>query len=323
MLARGLETRTASSRHPGDVAAKTAEALRLVRQCGHHLAGAGHCSTPFRFGIVMIGRRKPASSKALWWCSRLRPGHGQTSWPSGSQAAFTRRILVYLDPRLPIERRVDDLVRRMTLEEKVSQMQNAAVAIPRLGYSGLRLVERRGCMASHGRGTRRCSRRPSGWPRPGTKSFEGSARTTRHRSARQIQPGPARGQSQHLFRPDDLVAEHQHRPRSPLGTRSGNLRRGSVPDRPDWQRVRARPAGERPEYLKDRRDGEALRGPQRAGSRAPWFQCRRFCARSRGYLSAGVPRARDQRKSRERHVCVQRTRRRSCVRQPLRCFNKS
>src|ERR1700749_4475497 len=39
----------------------------------------------------------------------------------------------YLDPRLPIERRVDDLVSRMTLEEKVSQMMNAAPAIPRLG----------------------------------------------------------------------------------------------------------------------------------------------------------------------------------------------
>ncbi len=39
----------------------------------------------------------------------------------------------YLDPDLPIERRVDDLVGRMTLEEKVAQMQNAAPAIDRLG----------------------------------------------------------------------------------------------------------------------------------------------------------------------------------------------
>ena len=36
------------------------------------------------------------------------------------------------DPSLPIEKRVDDLVSRMTLEEKVSQMMNAAPAIPRL-----------------------------------------------------------------------------------------------------------------------------------------------------------------------------------------------
>jgi beta-glucosidase len=39
----------------------------------------------------------------------------------------------YKDPSLPIDRRVDDLVSRMTLEEKVAQMMNAAPAIPRLG----------------------------------------------------------------------------------------------------------------------------------------------------------------------------------------------
>jgi beta-glucosidase len=38
----------------------------------------------------------------------------------------------YLDPDLPLEQRVDDLVGRMTLFEKVSQMQNQAPAIPRL-----------------------------------------------------------------------------------------------------------------------------------------------------------------------------------------------
>src|SRR6266478_267950 len=38
----------------------------------------------------------------------------------------------YLDPSLPLEQRVNDLVSRMTLEEKVSQMQDVAAAIPRL-----------------------------------------------------------------------------------------------------------------------------------------------------------------------------------------------
>jgi beta-glucosidase len=38
----------------------------------------------------------------------------------------------YKDPSLPVDRRVEDLVSRMTLEEKVSQMMNAAPAIPRL-----------------------------------------------------------------------------------------------------------------------------------------------------------------------------------------------
>jgi beta-glucosidase len=38
----------------------------------------------------------------------------------------------YLDPSLPLEQRVNDLVSRMTLEEKVSQMQDVAPGIPRL-----------------------------------------------------------------------------------------------------------------------------------------------------------------------------------------------
>lgn len=41
--------------------------------------------------------------------------------------------LIYKDPSQPIEKRVDDLVSRMTLEEKISQMQNASPAIARLG----------------------------------------------------------------------------------------------------------------------------------------------------------------------------------------------
>src|SRR5581483_429476 len=39
----------------------------------------------------------------------------------------------YLNPTLPLEQRVNDLIGRMTLEEKVSQMRDHAVAIPRLG----------------------------------------------------------------------------------------------------------------------------------------------------------------------------------------------
>ena len=38
----------------------------------------------------------------------------------------------YLNPALPIAQRVDDLVSRMTLEEKASQLVNQARAIPRL-----------------------------------------------------------------------------------------------------------------------------------------------------------------------------------------------
>ncbi len=50
------------------------------------------------------------------------------AWAQDSQAK-----LPYLDPSLTPEQRAKDIVSRMTLEEKVSQMQNVAVAIPRLG----------------------------------------------------------------------------------------------------------------------------------------------------------------------------------------------
>jgi beta-glucosidase len=40
--------------------------------------------------------------------------------------------ITYLNPGLPIDQRVDDLVSRMTLDEKIGQMMNAAPAIPRL-----------------------------------------------------------------------------------------------------------------------------------------------------------------------------------------------
>jgi len=39
----------------------------------------------------------------------------------------------YMNPALPLEQRLEDLIGRMTLEEKVSQMRDHAVAIPRLG----------------------------------------------------------------------------------------------------------------------------------------------------------------------------------------------
>jgi len=45
----------------------------------------------------------------------------------------------YLDPAQPIDRRVEDLVSRMTLEEKASQLVNHTRAIPRLGVPEYKL----------------------------------------------------------------------------------------------------------------------------------------------------------------------------------------
>src|SRR3972149_541829 len=57
------------------------------------------------------------------------PAQTQTSSPGQPAPAKAP----YLDPSLPVEQRVNDLVSRMTLEEKISQMRDHAAAIPRLG----------------------------------------------------------------------------------------------------------------------------------------------------------------------------------------------
>jgi|HubBroStandDraft_1064217.scaffolds.fasta_scaffold00002_35 beta-glucosidase len=51
---------------------------------------------------------------------------------SVAQTAPPSSVLPYLNPALPISDRVDDLISRMTLEEKASQLVNQARAIPRL-----------------------------------------------------------------------------------------------------------------------------------------------------------------------------------------------
>jgi len=53
--------------------------------------------------------------------------------PLSAQEGAGKASPAYLNPSLPIEQRVDDLISRMTLQEKVLQMQHTAPAIPQLG----------------------------------------------------------------------------------------------------------------------------------------------------------------------------------------------
>ena len=64
----------------------------------------------------------------------------------------------YLNPALPVAQRVDDLVSRMTLDEKISQMRDHAAAIPRLGVPKYDWWNE-ACTASRSAGTRPSSRR--------------------------------------------------------------------------------------------------------------------------------------------------------------------
>ncbi|HDQ44973.1 MAG TPA: glycoside hydrolase family 3 protein [bacterium] len=52
---------------------------------------------------------------------------------TGMQLSIAEEGPAYLNPDLPVSQRVDDLISRMTLEEKISQMMDVARAIPRLG----------------------------------------------------------------------------------------------------------------------------------------------------------------------------------------------
>ncbi|MBT8397960.1 MAG: hypothetical protein KJN92_13390, partial [Gemmatimonadetes bacterium] len=64
-----------------------------------------------------------------------QPGVPQAEQPTVPEraAAPEQATVPYLDPDLPLDTRVDDLLGRMTLEEKVSQTVFGAPAVERLG----------------------------------------------------------------------------------------------------------------------------------------------------------------------------------------------
>src|ERR1035438_6732060 len=66
-------------------------------------------------GTVQVASTQPASTRPA---AKATPEHSRQAWFDASQ---------------PLEKRVDELVASMTLEEKAEQMNNHAPAIPRLG----------------------------------------------------------------------------------------------------------------------------------------------------------------------------------------------
>ncbi len=79
-----------------------------------------------RNSLASTARLLLAAALFLSLGSRCGPQEVRSSKKSDSPAA-------YKNPDLPIEKRVDDLVSRMTIEEEASQMGYASPAIPRLG----------------------------------------------------------------------------------------------------------------------------------------------------------------------------------------------
>ena len=136
---------------------------------------------------------------------------------------------VYQDLNRSFEERAADLVSRMTLEEKVAQLQNDAPAIPRLGVPAYEWWNE----ALHG-----VARAGAATVFPQAiglaATFDVPLMTERghgdqRRSARQTPRVRQPRAAQALPGPDLLVAQHQHLPRSALGPWPGNLWRGPVP----------------------------------------------------------------------------------------------
>lgn len=90
----------------------------------------------------------------------------------------------YLDPTLSPERRAADIVSRMTLEEKVLQMQNSAPAIPRLGVSVYNWWNEALHGVAQGRATVPPGHRP--WSNLGYRPDASRGRCDFHGSTRQV-----------------------------------------------------------------------------------------------------------------------------------------
>ena len=140
----------------------------------------------------------------------------------------------FYDPKLPLEKRLDDLVSRLTLEEKVSLMGMNSSSIPRLGIASYRWWNE----ALHGlaNGTATVFPNPTGLAAAvGPDSPPRNGQGHRHRRPRAT--------CRPRLRPRLLGAQHQSPPRPALGPRAGNLRRRPLSRRPSRRRVRHRHAG--------------------------------------------------------------------------------
>ena len=222
----------------------------------------------------------------------------------------------FQDRTLPIDKRIDDLVSRMTLEEKASQHGQPHARHPparraRVQHLVRGAPRRRRRRLRHGVPA---GDRAGGHLRRADASRDGASHGPR--GPRQVQPGRARRACRaHDGRPDVLLAEHQHLPRPALGPRPGDLRRGSLPLRPPRGRLHHRHAGRRPRPSGRDGHGQALRRALRP--RAPAARLRRqgLGARHRGHLPPRLSRGGRRGQGEVGDVRVQRRQRRARVRQ--------
>ncbi len=147
---------------------------------------------------------------------------GITAGAQGSEAA------PYKNTGLSARERAIDLVHRMTLAEKASQLVNQARAIPRLGVPAYDWWSE----SLHGVAVNGTTE----FPEPiGLAATFGHACHQRnghrdcHRRAYQARPGRAGRSLEHFRGSGFLGSQRQHLSRSTLGTRPGNVWRRPIP----------------------------------------------------------------------------------------------
>ena len=212
----------------------------------------------------MLGMRMVAASVA--------GGLAATGIGSGRRSAEKP---AYLNPNLPAEQRAADLVQRMTLEEKASQLVNQARAIPRLGVPAYDWWSE----ALHGVAN---TTGVTSFPEPiglaatfdPAAIHEMAAATSTEARVVHAQAVAANGGDSPIFqRAGFLGAEPEHLSRSAVGPRAGDVRRGSVSDGADGRGVCDGDAGRRSALLSRDFDAEAFRRALGAGADAAL--CRR------------------------------------------------
>ena len=156
--------------------------------------------------------------------------------------------LPYLDTNLTPEQRAADLVHRMTLAEKATQMQNNSAAVPRLNIPAYQWWSE----ALHGVINEGVTEYPepiglaATFDAPGIHTMAAQigieGRIKHVQNAREGHTGIMGGL-------DFWSPESEHLPRSALGPRPGDLRRRPVPHRPHGRCLRNRIAGRQPKVL--------------------------------------------------------------------------
>ena len=152
---------------------------------------------------------------------------------------------IYQDPDRPMDARIDDLIRRMSLQEKVSQMTSKSAGIARLHL--LPYDYQNECLhgvAGNGRAT--VFPQTLGNAASFDEALVGKmAESISIEGRAKHAEAASRGDYGCQPRVELLEPQREHLPRPALGSGTGDLRRRPLSDRYDGRRLRARDAGRR------------------------------------------------------------------------------